>query len=61
MMLKDLECKQAEATKIMCDNSSSASISKNLVFHGHTKHIKIKFHFIRTSTIKKSVAWSLYI
>ena len=29
------------------DNSSAVSISKNPVFHGRTKHIKIKFHFIR--------------
>jgi hypothetical protein len=31
----------------MCDNSYAVSISKNPVFHGRTKHIKIKFHFIR--------------
>ena len=29
------------------DNSSAVSISKNPVFLGRTKHIKIKFHFIR--------------
>jgi hypothetical protein len=46
-MLKDLGHEQIEATKIMCDNSSAVSISKNPVFHGRTKHIKIKFHFIR--------------
>jgi hypothetical protein len=43
-MLKDLGHEQIEATKIMCDNSSAVSISKNPVFHGRTKHIKIKFH-----------------
>ena len=31
----------------MCDNISAVSISKNPVFHGQTKHIKIKYHFIR--------------
>ena len=31
----------------MCDNISAVSISKNPVFHGRTKHIKIKYHFIR--------------
>ncbi|XP_052173352.1 secreted RxLR effector protein 161-like [Diospyros lotus] len=45
-MLKDLEHEQAKATRIMCDNISAVSISKNLVCHGRTKHIKIKFHFI---------------
>ena len=39
--MKDLGHEQTEATKIMC------SISKYPVFHGRTKHIKIKFHFIR--------------
>ena len=29
------------------DNSLAISISQNPVFHGRTKHIKIKFHFIR--------------
>ncbi|XP_015167259.1 uncharacterized mitochondrial protein AtMg00810-like [Solanum tuberosum] len=46
-MLKDLGHEQTEATKIMCDKSSAVSISKNSVFHGQTKHIKIKFSFIR--------------
>ena len=46
-MMKDLVHEQIEATKIMCDNNSAVSISKNSVFHGQTKHIKIKFHLIR--------------
>ncbi|KAL6328763.1 hypothetical protein AAG906_003780 [Vitis piasezkii] len=46
-ILKDLGQEQVEATNIMCDNISAVSISKNLVFHGRTKHIKIKYHFIR--------------
>ena len=31
----------------MRDNISAVSILKNPVFHGRTKHIKIKYHFIR--------------
>ena len=31
----------------MHDNISAVSILKNPVFHGRTKHIKIKYHFIR--------------
>ena len=46
-MTKDLGHEQTEPTKIMCDNILAVSISKNPVFHGRTKHIKIRFHFIR--------------
>ena len=46
-ILKDLEQEQVEATDIMCDNIFAVSISKNPMFHGRTKHIKIKYHFIR--------------
>ena len=46
-ILKDLGQEQVEATNIMCDNISAVSILKNPVFHGRTKHIKIKYHFIR--------------
>ena len=46
-MMKDLDYEQTEATKITCDSSSEVLFSKNQVFHGRTKHINIKFHFIR--------------
>ncbi|KAL6318455.1 hypothetical protein AAG906_041222 [Vitis piasezkii] len=46
-ILKDLGQEQVKATNIMCDNISVVSISKNPTFHGRTKHIKIKYHFIR--------------
>ena len=46
-MMKDLGHEPTEVTKIMCDNSSTVLISKNPVFQGQTKQIKIKFHFIR--------------
>lgn len=32
---------------IMCDNSSVINISKNHVLHSQTKHIEIRYHFIR--------------
>jgi len=31
----------------MCDNNLTVLISKNLVFHDRTKHINIKFYFIK--------------
>lgn len=46
-LLEDLGFEQTEPTRIMCDNMSAVSMAKNPVFHGRTKHIKIKFHFLR--------------
>ena len=38
------------------DNSSAIDISKNLVQHSKTKHIEIRYHFIRDLVEKKIVA-----
>ncbi|KAG8492349.1 hypothetical protein CXB51_009664 [Gossypium anomalum] len=46
-LLPDLNEEQSEATEIMVDNQSVVAIAKNPVFHGKTKHFKIKFHFVR--------------
>ena len=32
---------------IKCDNTSAINLSKNLIQHSRTKHIKIRHHFIR--------------
>ena len=39
--------RQEDGTTIFCDNISSIALSKNLVFHGRSKHIEIRYHFIR--------------
>jgi hypothetical protein len=39
--------KELEANVIHCDNQSCIKLSKNLVFHDHSKHIDIMYHFIR--------------
>ena len=46
-MLCDLKHQQGTPTVIYCDNKSTISLTKNPVFHGRSKHIDIKFHFIR--------------
>jgi hypothetical protein len=42
--LFDLEL---EVTCIWCDNQSCIKLSKNPVFHDKSKHIKIRYHYIR--------------
>eukprot|EP00253_Pinus_taeda_P009188 PITA_09188 len=46
-MLRSLCQEQTKGTVIFCDNSSAIALSKNSVFHKRTKHIDIKFHYIR--------------
>lgn len=45
--LKDMKAEYDDLICIMCDNTSSISISKNLVMHSKLKHIPIKYHFLR--------------
>ncbi|GJZ75250.1 putative ribonuclease H-like domain-containing protein [Tanacetum coccineum] len=42
-------------TKIFIDNESTICIVKNPVFHSKTKHIKIRYHFIRDSYEKRLI------
>jgi hypothetical protein len=38
---------QTESTKIFVDNQAAISIANDPVFHGRTKHFKIKFFYLR--------------
>ena len=46
-ILADLCERQEDGTTKFCDKISSIALSKNLVFHGRSKHIEIIYHFIR--------------
>ena len=46
-LLSDLFDLQLDATCIYCDNQSCVKLSENLVFHDKSKHIEIKYHYIR--------------
>lgn len=45
--MKEIKVVLKNPIPIMCDNTSAISISKNPVMHSNTKHISIKFHFLR--------------
>ena len=46
-LLQDFGYVKKEPTTIFCDNNSAIDLSKNHVFHQKSKHIDIRFHFIR--------------
>lgn len=49
-ILEEFGLKQSGSTTIMCDNSSAIKLSKNPVLHGRSKHIDVRFHFLRDLT-----------
>ena len=46
-VLKKIGYKGSETTLIFCDNSSTIKLSKNPVMHGKSKHIDVRYHFLR--------------
>lgn len=49
-VLKQLGHEQKSCTTIMCDNSSTIKLSRNPVMHERSKHIDVRFHFLRDLT-----------
>ena len=54
-ILKEIGHSQIEGTKLMCDNTWTIKLSKNPVLHGLSKHIRIRFHFLRNLTKEETV------
>ena len=46
-LLADLGQEQSSPTELYCDNKSAIAIAQNPVQHGKTKHMNVKFHYIR--------------
>jgi hypothetical protein len=49
-VLEKLGHPQGKCTTVLCDNSSTIKLSKNPVMHGRSKHIDVRFHFLRDLT-----------
>jgi hypothetical protein len=46
-ILEQLGHTQNSSTIVYCDNSSAIKLAKNPVMHGRSKHIDVRFHFLR--------------
>jgi hypothetical protein len=53
--LQDIQIEYKKPILILCDNTSAIRISNNLVMHSKTKHIPIKYHFMREHVNDKIV------
>lgn len=45
--MEDLGEHQEKASVLLCDSKSAIALALNLVFHGRSKQIEVKHHFIR--------------
>jgi len=46
-LLGDLLGRDAEAVELRVDSKSALALAKNPIFHERSKHIRVKYHFIR--------------
>ena len=53
--LTDIQVEYDEPISIYCDNTSNISISKKTLMHSKTKHIPIKYHFLREHVAEKKI------
>ena len=54
-LLKDIKEEIADPVVIYCDNTSAINISKNPIMYTKTKHISIKYHYLRELVQDKEV------
>lgn len=54
-ILKELGHSDGGCTTIMCDNSSTIKLSKNPLMYERSKHIDVRFHFLRDLTKDRAV------
>ena len=54
-LLSEVGCEQEQATEIFCDNKATIAMTKNPAYHNRTKHIDIRYHYIRSLAARKEV------
>ncbi|XP_011151349.2 uncharacterized protein LOC105190339 isoform X1 [Harpegnathos saltator] len=45
--LQEIGCRQLGPTTLYCDSKAAEALIKNLAFHKRTKHVDIKYHYVR--------------
>ena len=55
MFLGDILCPLRKPMVLYCENQSTIAVAKNVQYHAHTKHIDIRYHFIRESISREII------
>jgi hypothetical protein len=53
--LADVKVTYSDPIPLHCDKTNAISVSKNHVSHSNTKHISIKYHFIKEKVTNRVV------
>ena len=59
-LLSDLFSSELEPTVIHCDNQSCINLTENLVFHDRSKHIEMRYHYVR-DMVQKNILSIQYV
>ncbi|KAL0433338.1 UNVERIFIED_CONTAM: Retrovirus-related Pol polyprotein from transposon TNT 1-94 [Sesamum latifolium] len=54
-LIEDMLHKVDYPVQIRCDNESTIKLASNPVFHGRTKHIEIRHHYIREKVLEQEI------
>jgi hypothetical protein len=54
-LLADLRQERVSPVELRVDNKSALALMKNPVFHEHSKHIRVRYHFVRQCVEQGSV------
>ena len=54
-LLNDFLVESSNPVNLYCDNQGAIALAKNPVQHQRSKHIDIRYHFIRQEILKGSV------
>ena len=55
-LLSDLFDSSLEPVVIHCDNQSCVKLSENPVFHDRSKHIEIRYHYVRNMVQRRAIS-----
>ncbi|KAG5075691.1 hypothetical protein JHK82_057030 [Glycine max] len=55
-LLHGLGISHSQPMRLHCDNQVTFYIVKNPIFHEHTKHIEVDYHFIRDEYLTSNIA-----
>ena len=55
-LLEGLQFLPSSAAQLFCDNDAASRLSEDHVWHSHTKHIRVKYHYTRELVLSGDLA-----